>query len=342
MTASEKYVQRCIELARLGSGKVSPNPMVGCVIVHNDTIIGEGWHQKYGGPHAEVNAIESIANKDLLKESTIYVSLEPCSIFGNTPPCADLIIRHRIPRVVIATLDDHPGVSGNGVKRLQEHGIQVTTGVCEESSRNLNKYFITHQTANRPYVHLKWAESKDGYFAPAQGRMWLSNSYTKRLTHKWRRDIDAILVGKRTAAEDDPQLTDRYWSEDHPLRIVIDPHLELSTSLKLFSDGFPTLVLNNSESHKKDSVEYVRMPAYPYEPKDILSILHARRIMSVLIEGGAQTLKAFIKASAYDEVAVFRTDTDLCEGIMAPELNGVQQTEEVALADNLLVTYHGQ
>jgi len=297
--------------------------MVGCVIVHNNVIIGEGWHQHYGEAHAEVNAINNVRDKALLKEATIYVSLEPCSIFGNTPPCADLIIRHGIPKVVIATLDDHPEVSGNGVKRLREHGIEVITGVCEHESRELNKYFISNKTKQRPYVLLKWAESYDGYIAPPKGQFWLSNDYTRRLTHKWRMEMDAILVGRKTAEEDDPKLTDRYWEGKNPLRVVLDPQLRLSKNKHLLADEQPSLIINGLRSAQKDNKEYLKMTT-PFKPASILQALHQRRIMSVLIEGGAYTLNAFIQSQLFDEIVVYRSQKIMKEGIKAPDVTHLQ------------------
>lgn len=333
------YMLRCLELARRGEGHVSPNPMVGCVIVHNGTIIGEGWHREYGGPHAEVNAIDSVADKSLLPESSLFVSLEPCSIFGKTPPCADLIIRHRIPRVAVATLDDNPRVSGNGVKRLREHGVLVEVGMCEKESRHLNRYFITYHTKHRPYIHLKWAKSADGFMGVENGNAQISNEYARRLTHRFRHAEDAILIGRKTALIDDPQLTDRYWNGRQPLRVVLDPDNRLPGHLRLFTDGLPTLVINNLKEGREGAVEYAKTRFNPFLPSEIAGLLYARGIQSVLVEGGAETLQAFLRDGLYDEITEYLTRTRLGSGVPAPELPGLEPFDTAKMGDNLAVKY---
>lgn len=333
------FMYRCLELARRGEGHVSPNPMVGCVIVHNGKIIGEGWHREYGGPHAEVNAIDSVADKSLLPESSLFVSLEPCSIFGKTPPCADLIIKHRIPRVAVATLDDNPRVSGNGVKRLREHGILVDVGMCEKESRHLNRFFITYHTKHRPYIHLKWAKTADGFIAPEYGSAFISNEYARRLTHRFRHAEDAILIGRRTAQLDDPQLTDRFWNGRQPLRVVLDPDNRLPGDLRLFTDGLPTLVINSGKEGREGAVEYVKAGFRPFLPTEIAGILYARGIQSVLVEGGADTLKAFLREGLFDEITEYMTHFRLGLGIAAPEIPDLEPFDTARMGNNLAVKY---
>jgi diaminohydroxyphosphoribosylaminopyrimidine deaminase/5-amino-6-(5-phosphoribosylamino)uracil reductase len=330
----ERYMLRCIELARLGAGSVSPNPMVGCVIVHDDTIIGEGWHETYGGPHAEVNAIASVRDTSLLQSATAYVNLEPCSHHGNTPPCADLLISRRVPRVVIAATDDNPAVSGSGIQRLRDHGIEVITGLLSEQARQLNKYFYTYHNEGRPYVLLKWAQSADGFFAPLQGQRWLSNEASRRLTHRLRHDMDAILVGRRTAGTDDPQLTDRYWGRACPTRVIIDPECRLPGDLRVFRDGRPAIVLN-TERQSPEGIypEYNRLEGHPMEVAHILDVLYKKKINSLLVEGGADTLHRFIDAGLWDEAVIYRSPGKLGEGIPAP-VPGVDAAEHFNLDGN--------
>jgi diaminohydroxyphosphoribosylaminopyrimidine deaminase/5-amino-6-(5-phosphoribosylamino)uracil reductase len=250
MHQHHKYLQRCIELARLGIGYVSPNPMVGAVIVHNDIIIGEGYHQKYGQAHAEVNAVNDALNRhnnaeELLRESTIYVSLEPCAHYGKTPPCSDLIIKHHIPTVVIGCRDQFAQVNGRGIEKLQEAGIDVITGIMEQECFELNKRFFTRIQKQRPYIILKWAQTQDGFFAPDDGtQYWITGPESRKLVHKWRSEEDAILVGKNTALIDNPQLNVREWEGRSPKRVLIDRRLELSKDLHVFDQLVETLVFN--------------------------------------------------------------------------------------------------
>jgi diaminohydroxyphosphoribosylaminopyrimidine deaminase/5-amino-6-(5-phosphoribosylamino)uracil reductase len=243
--ADEVFMRRALELALLGMGSVSPNPMVGCVIIHHDKIVGEGWHKQYGEAHAEVNAIATIADKSLLKECTVYVNLEPCSHFGKTPPCADLLIEHRVKKVVVANLDSNPLVASEGVKKLRTAGIEVITGILEKEGRELNKRFFTFMEKQRPYIMLKWAETSDGFIARENfDSKWISNEYSRQLVHKWRAENDAVLVGTKTAFHDNPELNVRDWSGRNPVRIVLDRFLRLSEKLHVFDRKQKTLCYN--------------------------------------------------------------------------------------------------
>lgn len=314
-------------MAKLGHGTVSPNPMVGAVIVVDNQIIGEGFHQKFGGPHAEVNAINSVVNKSLLKKATIYVSLEPCSHFGKTPPCADLIIKHQIPKVVIAAIDANAKVCGNGIAKLKNAGIEVITGVLEEESNNLNKTFNTFHQKKRPYITLKWAESSDGYIdhhriddsIPAQK---ISNSSASRWVHQLRSQSDGILIGKNTALLDNPSLTTRKWDGQHPMRIIIDSNLELSDSLNLFHDEINTLIFNRKKSEIASHIEFIQIPEKEKTLNFILSYLWNHNIQSLLVEGGTHTLQQFIDQQLYDTAYIIKSQKSLNHGIAAPPLPG--------------------
>ena len=314
-------MQRAIELARNGAGSVSPNPMVGCVIVHQDRIIGEGWHQRFGGPHAEVEAIRSVKEKHLLPEAVLYVTLEPCSHFGKTPPCTDLIIEHRIPDVVIGIGDPNPLVGGKGIALLEEAGIRVVTGILERDCHELNKRFITRMEKKRPWILLKWAETDDGFVARSDGSSkWISNSRSRQLVHRLRSEEDAVLVGAGTAAADDPELTVRDWHGRNPMRVVIDPSMRLDPGLKLFDRSVPTLwyTLKASGGTAQDLV--VRLSGEDFLSA-ILADLLKRNIGSVLVEGGAKTLQGFLDANLWDEAWRFRSPSTFGDGLKAPLLS---------------------
>ncbi len=317
-------MQRSLELARLGKKFVSPNPMVGAVIVFNNRIIGEGFHQRHGGPHAEVNAINSVKNKELLKESTIYVSLEPCSHFGKTPPCADLIIAHKIPRVVIASVDSNAVVCGNGITKLKQAGIEVITGVLEMESNQLNKAFNCYHQEKRPFVILKWAQTKNGFIDQIRTTsrtkaLSISNNESSRWVHKLRSEVDAILIGKTTALLDNPSLTTRLIAGESPIRVVLDFDLKLPSNLRLFTDGGRTIVLNQMKSIQIKNLEYVQVEDRSI--KSILEVLFTHQILSVLVEGGTNTLQQFIDAQLYDEAFVIKSDMVIKSGVKAPTLN---------------------
>ncbi|MFD1166001.1 bifunctional diaminohydroxyphosphoribosylaminopyrimidine deaminase/5-amino-6-(5-phosphoribosylamino)uracil reductase RibD [Sphingobacterium daejeonense] len=326
----EGYMKRCLELAVLGAGKTSPNPMVGAVIVRDDEIIGEGYTSPYGGPHAEVNAVRSVIDKygedrarELFEQSTIYVSLEPCAHFGKTPPCADLIVDMGFKKAVIACLDPFAKVNGMGLQKLQDAGIETEVGVLEEEAKWLNRRFFTKLKEFRPYVILKWAETSDGYFAPLDGQRWISNNASKQLVHKWRSEEDAILVGKRTAQLDNPSLTVREWIGRNPKRILIDKNLELPENLAIFNDDAETIIFNAKKTDWKGNRKYIELENFDlYLPQQILYQLYLMDIQSIIVEGGKKTLDLFIAAGLWDEARIFIGADSWGEGIKAPEIEG--------------------
>lgn len=316
MTVDEMYMQRCLQLASLGLGDVQPNPMVGAVIVKDGQIIGEGYHHKYGGPHAEVNAIDSVKDKELLKKSTIYVNLEPCSHFGKTPPCADLIIRMGIPKVVVGTVDYHDKVNGHGIAKLQDAGIEVVTGVCEAECVELNKRFFTYHRQHRPYVILKWAQTADGYMdidrseSPVDS-YWITNPSLKVVVHKWRSEEDAILVGYNTMLNDKPQLTTRLYPGKDPQRYLMQRGDEQIAPLPC------TLTPSNVE--------------------ECLHIMYDNRVQSVIIEGGRKTLDMFITSGLWDEARILVGSQYWGKGLPAPVLT--QTPNKIEVIDNNKIMY---
>jgi diaminohydroxyphosphoribosylaminopyrimidine deaminase/5-amino-6-(5-phosphoribosylamino)uracil reductase len=326
----ENYIKRCIQLAKNGLGTTYPNPMVGSVVVYNGMIIGEGWHLKSGGPHAEVNAINSVKDKSLLPKATIYVSLEPCSHFGKTPPCCDLIIKHRIPNVVVGTIDPNSKVAGTGIKRLQENGINVTVGVLEKECIQLNKRFFTFHNKKRPYIILKWAESPDGFIAPLtkdkKEPVWISNEFSRQLVHKWRSEEQAILVGTNTVLEDNPKLDARDWFGKSPIRIVLDKTGKISQKYHIKDNTIKTLILTEQENlTSTENCIYESAIFDSKLTKSITHILYKYGIQSILIEGGRQTLQTFIDDSLWDEARVFIGVNYLKNGIIAPVLNEISE-----------------
>lgn len=322
-----RYMRRCLQLAALGRGHVSPNPMVGAVVVHKGKIIGEGYHRRCGEAHAEVNAIRSVKNEELLRESTIYVSLEPCSHYGKTPPCCKLIIEKQIPRVVMACFDPFPEVSGRGARMLREAGVEVITGVLEEEAIRLNAHFMTFQKLHRPYILLKWAQSSDGFIdrmrSCSESPVLFSNAVTLMSVHRLRAEYDAILVGTRTALYDDPSLTVRYWSGKNPLRLVIDRRLELPENLRLFSDGNPTLVITEKIHEPSGNIEYLTVDFTKPIIPTLLQELFRRKISSLLVEGGAVLLQSFIDSDCWDEIRIEETPSELKNGVCAPVVTRV-------------------
>ncbi len=322
----EIYMQRCIDLARLGQLHVAPNPMVGAVIVHNNKIIGEGFHQRYGEAHAEVNAIRSVKHPELLSESTIYVSLEPCAHHGKTPPCSDLIVENKLKRVVIGCKDSFSKVSGKGIDKLKKAGIDVEVGVLEAECRDLNKRFFTFHERQRPYVILKWAQSKDGYLDKVRhpdekGVNWISAPETKALVHKWRAEEQSILVGRKTVQNDDPSLTVREFSGNNPTRIIIDSQLQLSMDANIFSEEAPTIIFNRVKNEVKDNIEWIRISET--NTRLILEELYKRNILSVFVEGGSRTLQYFIFDNVWDEARIIVGNTFFGEGTKAPIISKV-------------------
>ncbi len=339
-------MKRCLELAVLGAGKTSPNPMVGAVIVHNGEIIGEGYTSPYGGPHAEVNAVRSVIDqvgevkaRELFSESTIYVSLEPCAHFGKTPPCADMIVDMGFKEAVIACLDPFAKVNGLGLKKLQDAGIRTEVGVMEDDAKWVNRRFFTKLKDFRPYVILKWAETADGYFAPVSGQRWISNQASKQLVHKWRSEEDAILVGKRTAELDNPSLTVREWQGRNPKRILIDKNLELAESLSIFDGAAETIIFNAKKTDWQGNRKYIELENFDlYLPQQILYQLYLMDVQSIIVEGGRKTLDLFIQAGLWDEARVFVGAESWAEGIEAPKLIG-DLKEEIQVGSDQLKIY---
>ena len=312
----ESYMHRCLQLAALGLGQTSPNPMVGAVIVHHDTIVGEGYHHRCGEAHAEINAINSLKEKALLKECTLYVNLEPCSHFGKTPPCADAIIRYGIPKVVIGSIDYHDKVNGAGVRKLREAGVEVVENVCREECEELNKRFFTFHRKHRPYIILKWAQTRDGYMDidrsdSSTTTYWITNPALKVLVHKWRSEEDAILVGYRTMLNDQPQLTTREYSGKNPQRFVMQRGEEIISSLP-----------------------YTPLPD---DTKEAVEKLYDLNIQSVIIEGGKKTLEKFMEADLWDEARILVGNQTWGKGLCAPELPGIP--EKTVNIDNNLLMY---
>ena len=309
---------RALHLAALGKGRVSPNPLVGCVIVHGENIIAEGWHRQHGGPHAEVNAIEAVSDKSILSECTLYVNLEPCSHFGKTPPCADLLIQHNLKKIVIANLDSNPLVSGNGVKKLRDAGMEVVTGILATEGREMNKRFFTFMEQRRPYIILKWAQTSDGFIAQENYESkWISNEFSRQLVHKWRSEEDAILVGTRTAAHDNPSLNVRNWVGRNPVRIVLDRFLKLNERLHIFDRSQKTLCYNVMKHEEFENLSLVRVDETDFI-ENVISDLWHKKIQSVIIEGGATTINFFLQKQLWDETRVFKSNRAIHKGIAAP------------------------
>jgi len=333
----ELFMQRALELAALGRGSVSPNPMVGCVIVHESRIIGEGWHRMYGEGHAEVNAVQEVENKELLKNSTVYVSLEPCSHYGKTPPCADLLIQHQVKRVVVANLDTHPKVAGEGIKKLREAGIEVITGILDKQGRELNKRFFTAVEKQRPYVLLKWAQTSDGFIAHENyDSKWISDDYSRQLVHKWRSEEDAILVGTKTVFHDNPQLNVRDWTGRNPVRIVVDRFLKLSDKRHVFDRKQKTIVYNLLKHEEHENLILIRLDEEDFMNQMVKDMLK-QNLQSVIIEGGAYTLQCFIDAGIWDEARVFVSPRSFGKGIKAPLLNGNLIQTDTVVKDKLFI-----
>lgn len=327
MTTHEFYIKRCIELAKNGLGTTYPNPLVGSVIVHEGKIIGEGWHKKAGEPHAEVNAVNSVKDKSLLKEATIYVSLEPCSHFGKTPPCCDLIIANEIPNVVIGTVDPFAKVAGNGIKKLVESGKNVTVGILEDECNELNKRFFTFHQKKRPYIILKWAETADRFIAPlskeAKSPVWITNPYSRQLVHKWRTEEQAILVGTNTVLDDNPKLDARDFSGNNSIRIVLDKSGKISENYQVKDNSQKTIFITESENFiSTENCIYENAIFDIHLISSICDILYKNEIQSVIIEGGSKTLQSFINTNLWDEARVFIGQTTFQNGTTAPIISG--------------------
>ena len=336
-----QYMFRCLVLAEKGLGFVAPNPMVGCIIVHNGVIIGEGYHQIYGEAHAEVHAINSVADKNLLPASTLYVNLEPCSHFGKTPPCSNLIIEHKIKRVVLGCLDTNPIISGKGIEQLRNAGIEVVTDILKEECRNLNKRFFTFHEKQRPYIILKWAQTKDGFisklppFTKQENR--ITNNASNILVHTWRAQEQAILVGTNTALLDNPSLTVRLAQGKNPLRVLPDKDLKVPLSNNIFSQDAQTLVFTERKQANISNINYHQIDFIKDIIPQMLSILHEKKIISILIEGGAHTLENFINKGLWDEARVFTGNKHFKEGIKAPLIKAHKSNVQMIGDDELTI-----
>lgn len=346
LTHDEKFMQRSIQIAKNGLGTTAPNPMVGAVITHDNIIIGEGYTSPYGGPHAEVNAINSVNEKSLLTKATLYVTLEPCSHFGKTPPCADLIIENNIPRVVIGLKDPHQKVAGKGIKKLKDAGCDVTVGVLETVCAEHHKRFLTYHIQKRPYIILKWAETADGFIAPTSTMRksnpepyWITGNVARQLVHKWRSEEQAILVGTQTVLEDNPKLNVRQWTGKSPIRIILDRRLNIPEDAHVLNGKHRTIVFTsttNNVQHKKN-VEYIGIDFNNSNVKELCSALYDLNIQSVIIEGGAKTLQHFIDAKLWDEARIFKGPSNFTKGIKAPAINGVLAYSKQVGNDTLTV-----
>ncbi|MEJ6777429.1 MAG: bifunctional diaminohydroxyphosphoribosylaminopyrimidine deaminase/5-amino-6-(5-phosphoribosylamino)uracil reductase RibD [Crocinitomicaceae bacterium] len=335
MHSDEFFMERCIQLAKLGMGEVAPNPLVGALIVHKGEIIGEGYHEKYGFAHAEVNAINSIKDPSLLKESTIYVSLEPCVHYGKTPPCVLLLTK--IKRVVIGSLDTFSKVNGKGIQILREKGVEVKVGVLEEACRALNKHFFTFNESHRPYILLKWAQSMDGFIDKDAKQYWVSAPETQTIVHKLRSEYQGVLVGRKTVQSDNPTLTVRAYRGKNPIRIVIDSELRLKQESLIFNDEAPTVILNTQKQNHTDNLSWIKLEKVT--SSTIIDAIYKLGIQSIIIEGGRKTLQSFIDAKLWDEALVIQGEECLVSGTKAPTLN-TQATEEIDFFGDQILTYY--
>lgn len=334
-------MSRCIQLAKLGAGNVTPNPMVGAVLVYENKIIGEGYHEKYGEAHAEVNCINNVAEKkkSLIEKSAIYVSLEPCAHHGKTPPCADLIIKNKIKKVIIGCQDIYKEVAGKGIEKLRNAGVEVITGVLEKECKKLNKRFFTFHQKQRPYVILKWAQSVNGKIGSNNKRILITNDYSNRLVHKWRSEESAILVGTNTVFKDNPSLTTRLWKGNHPVRIVIDKDLKLPSSANLFNKETNTVVFNFVKNGEEENIKFVKIEKENFLQEMLLS-LYNLNIQSILAEGGAKTLQSFIDAGLWDEARVITNEKMVIEnGITAPDMKNFSLSKQESVFDDSISYY---
>lgn len=341
----ETYINRCLQLAQNGLGTTYPNPLVGSVIVCDGKIIGEGWHKKAGEAHAEVNAIASVKDVDLLKKSTLYVNLEPCSHFGKTPPCADLIIKMQIPKVVIGTMDPFAKVCGNGIAKLKEAGIQVEVGFLEKECNDLNKRFFTFHQQKRPYIILKWAQTQDVFIAPLhkdENRpVWISNPLSRQLVHLWRTEEQAILVGTNTVLDDNPKLNVRDTFGKSPIRIVIDRELKIPTDFSVYDKSVKTIFITSKEQESQDeNLVFDKIDFQSNVIQQVLDVLYKHQIQSVIIEGGSQLLQSFIQENLWDEARIFTSEISLKEGIKAPDFQYTYQNKQYIQNDELTFFYN--
>lgn len=338
MSAHAKYMQRALQLAKTHWANALPNPSVGAVIVYKDTIIGEGFTAAFGGAHAEVNAINAVENQDLLKESTLYVTLEPCSHHGKTPPCASLIVEKKIPKVVVGCIDPYAQVAGKGIQILKENKVEVITGILESECQQSHQRFFTFQQKKRPYIILKWAQSADGFIAPKhkneQKPVWLSNRYSRQLTHKWRSEEMAILVGKQTVLDDNPSLTTRNWYGKNPVRLFVDAKNEVDDSYQILNQEATTFRLTKNKKTDNDV-----LLSFENIAQEICDFCFTQNIQSVIIEGGRQTLQTFIDSGLWDEARVFEAAINIKDGITAPKLTNFQKVKSVVIDNDFLSFY---
>lgn len=343
--SDEFYIKRCLELAATAIGNVSPNPMVGCIIVVDGKIIGEGYHQKFGQAHAEPNAIKSVLNKygaeaeRLLRKATAYVNLEPCAHFGKTPPCADLFVKYQLKKVVIGNRDPFSGVDGKGIEKLKNAGIEVVSDVLDHECRFFNRRFFTRIEKQRPFIILKWAQTANGYLATIDGHQkWISGGLAKRIAHKWRTEEDAILIGKQTAIMDNPQLTSREWPGKNPVRLVVDRSLQVPHANHIFNDEAKTIIFNEVKTDVAGNVHYIQMEDMQfYLPQKIAFQLYLMDIQSVIIEGGANILKQFLDANLWDEARIFTSGNSWTDGVSSPVIKGILAEEVQVGADKLSI-----
>lgn len=341
----ELYMQRCLQLALLGLGYTAPNPVVGAVLVHDNKIIGEGYHACYGEAHAEVNCLENVkdTHRHLISQSTMYVSLEPCAHYGKTPPCADLIVRHRIPKVVIGTKDIFSKVNGQGIEKLEKAGVHVILGVCEELCLLTNKRFYTFHNNKRPYIVLKWAQTINDIIGNTTSeRLLISNAITNRVVHKWRAQESGILIGTRTAADDDPSLTVRWHKGVQPTRLLIDRDLRISPNANIFKADAPTVVFNEKRAVVENHVKYIKIDfASEQVIEDILHYCHAKNMQSILVEGGAETLQHFINKRLWDECRIITNNKLVAKsGVKAPMLNDAKLVQTENYLSDTIRYYH--
>ena len=340
----EIYIKRCIQLAENAKGNTSPNPLVGSVVVLDGKIIGEGWHARAGEPHAEVNAINSVEDKSLLTRATIYVSLEPCAHFGKTPPCADLIVKHKIPRVVIGCRDPFDAVNGKGIEKLQAAGIDVIVGFLEKECLELNHAFFTYHTKKRPYIILKWAETQDGFIdkireEKAKGVNWITQPATKLLVHQWRHEVDAILVGANTIINDNPELTVRLVDGQSPIRLVIDPYLKCPDTSKVLSVNGKTVVFTHTPKPSSENIVYAKLEEGTPILDSLLKTCYDLQIQSILVEGGAHTLQSFIDANLWDKARVLKGVSSFGKGLKSPSLS-LTPKETHHFGKDVIKVYH--
>lgn len=343
LTIHEIYMHRCLELALSGAGYTAPNPIVGAVLVHDGKIIGEGYHEHFGKPHAEVNCISSVAkeDEDKIPHSVLYVSLEPCAHFGKTPPCTDLIISKKIPEVVIGCRDPFEEVNGKGMERLTASGVRVVYGILEDECRKINKRFLTFHQQHRPYIILKWAETADGMIAgKATDRMHISGEVTNRLVHKWRSEEASILVGTNTALLDDPELTTRYWSGPSPVRLVIDRDLKLPLTWKIFNSKQRTVIFNSIKQEEQDKLIYYQVAEDVSLVHQVVNALYRMKIQSVMVEGGARLLQSFIDEGMWDEARVIVNEKlKINNGLAGPQLKRMNADEDINIGSDRVRVY---